>query len=49
MNAKSSSKKLKKLAEAILNYGIYTQKQQNYKADDLTATDDLSLILRNQF
>jgi hypothetical protein len=46
-NAKSSSKQLKKLAEAILNYGIYTQKQQNYKAEDLTATDDLSDIKKS--
>lgn len=46
-NAKSSSKKLKKLADAIQNYGIYAQKQQNYKADDLTATDDLSDIKKS--
>ncbi len=46
-NAKSSSKKLKKLAKAILNYGIYAQKQQNYKADNLVATDDLSDIKKS--
>jgi hypothetical protein len=46
-NAKSSSKKLKKLTDAILNYGIYTQKQQNYKADNLVATDDLSDIKKS--
>ena len=46
-NAKSSSKKLKKLVDAILNYGIYAQKQQNYKADNLVATDDLSDIKKS--
>uniref|UniRef100_I5AUY3 Ig-like domain-containing surface protein n=1 Tax=Eubacterium cellulosolvens (strain ATCC 43171 / JCM 9499 / 6) TaxID=633697 RepID=I5AUY3_EUBC6 len=47
MNSKAFPKKLKKLAEAILNYGIYTQKLQNYKADELTATDDLSNIKKS--
>ena len=47
MNSKAFPKKLKKLAEAILNYGIYTQKLQNYKADELTATDDLTNIKKS--
>ncbi|MCR4654557.1 MAG: leucine-rich repeat domain-containing protein [Eubacterium sp.] len=47
VNAKSSSKKLKKLADAILNYGIYVQKFKNYKADNLVATDDLSDIKKS--
>ena len=46
-NAKTSSKKFKKLADAVVNYGIYAQKLVNYKADGLVATDDLSDIKKS--